>query len=232
MSQIKPERYRTAGFITILLVMVGILTISTATPIAAAQENNTTSPTPTETPTSTKTPCSPGQGEPQMDQARLHASDTTIGTGSPGKISGGFQVSPTANCPVVVHITMSVPSGMAISGGSDFTSGGAGMVTTQFRVRPGANIKDIAANVYSSETGQRTVTANIEYWPEGHKDKAREIDGLSFTFDVEESTTPTESGESNSEKNQTASFPFSNPLVVIIGLLIIVALAIVGLAAR
>lgn len=190
--------------ITTLFVLVAAL----SGPAVAAQETNTTTATATPQPTATETAtpeptaaqpateseaCDPGPGEPQMDQARLYASKTTIDTDSAGQISGGFQVSPTANCPVVVVITMSVPSGMTISGGSDFASGGAGMVSTRFTVRPGANIKDIRANVYSSEVGQRTVTADIQYWPEGHQDLNREIDGLSFTFDVEAANTPSAS---------------------------------------
>lgn len=167
--------------------------------------------------------CEPGANEPQMDQARLHASDTTIETDSPGRVSGGFQVSPTANCPVVVYITMSVPSGMTISGGSDFTSSGAGMVTTRFTVDPGANIKDIAAEVYSDETGERTVTADIQYWPEGHEDRAREIDGLSFTFDVEEPTTPPD--ESDEDDSALALAGGFTPVAVLVALLAVVALS-------
>lgn len=138
-----------------------------------------------------------------MDQARLYAADSTVESGSPGRIAGGFQVDPTANCPVVVYVTMSVPSGMTISGGSDFSSGGAGMVASRFTVRPGANIKDVTAEVYSDEVGQKTVTANIQYWPEGHEELSREVDGLSFTFNVEEATTPTSS--SNSGGNSDGS---------------------------
>ncbi|MDS0282252.1 hypothetical protein [Haloarcula onubensis] len=131
-----------------------------------------------------------------MDQARLYASDTTVNQDSPGQIAGGFQVSPVANCPVVVVITMSVPSGMTISGGSDFASSGAGLVSTRFTVRPGANIRDVRATVYSEDTGEKTVTADIQYWPQGHQDLNREIDGLSFSFNVEESVTPTASSQS------------------------------------
>jgi len=132
-----------------------------------------------------------------MDQARLYARDTSVTQDSPGQIAGGFQVSPVANCPVVVVITMSVPSGMTIAGGSDFASSGAGLVSTRFTVRPGANIRDVRATVYSEDTGEKTVTADIQYWPEGHQDLNREIDGLSFSFNVEESTTPTSSGQSD-----------------------------------
>lgn len=191
MNNGKPSRRDAARAI---LVAVGIVTVVLAAAVgagaAAQNESSATNESQPEAAT-----CDPGQNEPEMEQARLHASDKTVETDSPGRISGGFQVDPTANCPVVVHITMSVPSGMTISGSSDFTSSGAGMVTSRFTVEPGANIKDLSAEVYSGETGQRTVTADIQYWPEGHQDRAREIDGLSFTFDVEEETQPPEESE-------------------------------------
>ncbi|MFA9416172.1 hypothetical protein [Natrinema sp. HArc-T2] len=164
-----------------------------------------------------------------MEQARLHASDTTVETDSPGRLSGGFQVSPTADCPVVVHITMSVPSGVSISGGSDFTSSGAGMVTSRFTVDPGANIKDIAAEVYSDETGEKTVTADIQYWPEGHEDQAREIDGLSFAFDVEEPTSPP--NESDEGDNATA-LAGGFTMTALLGVLVAVIAAAVGRSSK
>lgn len=209
--------------ILFVTALVGMLLVSAVAP-AAAQANETTTNETTTGSQTTEVMCEPGADEPQMDQARLHASDTTIETDSPGRISGGFQVSPTANCPVVVYITMSVPSGMTISSGSDFTSSGAGMVTTRFTVDPGANIKDIAAEVYSDETGERTVTADIQYWPEGHEDRSREIDGLSFTFDVEEPTSPP--GESDEDDNATALAGGFTPIALLGVLIAMVAVLI------
>lgn len=219
------------GFVrTVILISILSLLLATITgPAAALTENNTTSATDTPTATQTQTACDPGSSEPEMEQARLHASDQAIEPGSPGRISGGFQVSPTANCPVIVYITMSVPSGMTIAGGSDFTSGGAGMVSTKFTVSPNANIKDIAAEVYSDEVGQRTVTADIQYWPKGHQDMAREIDGLSFTFNVKEPTTPANSSQ---DDQSSGGFNVSNNMALIAALLLLIAFAIVGLVAR
>lgn len=205
----------------VVIALVGMLLVSAVAPVAAQENESTNNETTTGSQPSEAT-CEPGANEPQMDQARLHASDTTIETNSPGRISGGFQVSPTANCPVVVYITLSVPSGVTISGGSDFTSSGAGMVTTRFTVTPGANIKDIAAEVYSDETGDRTVTADIQYWPEGHEDRSREIDGLSFTFNVEEPTSPPD--ESNEDGNATALAGGFTPVALLGALIAMVAI--------
>lgn len=219
----------------VVACLLSVLVVSVTGPALALQQNgtnqtNTTTATETATATATATPtassCEPGDSEPQMDQARLYASDTTIESGSPGRIAGGFQVDPTANCPVVVYVTMTVPSGMTISGGSDFSSGGAGMVSARFTVRPGANIKDVSAEVYSDEPGQKSVTANIQYWPVGHEDLSREVDGLSFNFDVQEATTPTASGQSGGSSNGFGSMLSSNVLVV--GALLIVTLLAIG----
>jgi len=204
---------------------------ATETVTATQTTTATDTATATETPTATEVACEPGDDEPEMDQARLHASDQTIETGSPGRISGGFQVDPTSNCPVVVYVTMSVPSGMSISGGSDFTSGGAGMVSSRFTVEPGANIKDLSAEVYSEETGQLTVTANIQYWPEGHQDMSREIDGLSFSFTAEDATTPSSQATSqDGDSENDSGFPVSVNVLIIGALLLIVALAVGALS--
>jgi len=200
-------------------------TANTPTQTSTATSTSTTT-TSTATSTSTEASCEPGDSEPQMDQARLYASDSTIESGSPGRIAGGFQVDPTANCPVVVYVTMSVPSGMTISGGSDFSSGGAGMVAARFTVRPGANIKDVSANVYSDEPGQKSVTANIQYWPEGHEDLSRDVDGLTFNFDIEEATTPTATGQNGGSSNGLGPVLSSN--VLVIGALLIVTLLAIG----
>lgn len=213
-------RVLTVSVALAVLVATLALPVISATPVAAQDAGNdatttTTSMTTTatqttetqtqetaETQTTTASQaCEPTDSEPKLSQSRLYAPDTTIEQGSPGRVEGGFQVDPTSACPVVVYITMRVPSGMSIEGSSDITSAGAGMVSTQFVVRPGANVKDIAADVYSNEAGQRAVTADIQYWPEGHKGMSREIDGLSFTFDVEEPHTATETDAGGSESD-------------------------------
>jgi hypothetical protein len=142
-----------------------------------------------------------------MAQSRLYAQEQTLTTDSPGRIAGGFQVNPTYECPVTVFVTLQVPSGMEIRGTSDAMSGGAGLVSTQFEIEPGANIRSIAANVYSSETGSKTVIADIQLWPTGHEDMSRSIDGLTFRFDVENAVTPSESSNSSNEETGGAIGP-------------------------
>lgn len=66
---------------------------------------------------------------------------------------------------------MQVPNGMYIQGGSDMGTGGAGIVASEFTIPAGmASVKSVRADVYSENTGERTVTADITYWPKGHSD--------------------------------------------------------------
>lgn len=199
---------------TVVTVAMVVLLASAGAvgPGAAAGAPNNTTTAATETATATaaetattqsSTDCEPQSDAPQLSQSRLYAPEKTITSDEPGQIAGGFQVAADASCPVVVSITMSVPSGMRISGASDIMSSGAGLATAKFTVEPG-EIQDIRANVYSENTGERTVTADITYWPEGQKDKSRSIDGISLTFDVEEPNTGTEVTSSDSETNASS----------------------------
>lgn len=218
-----------------------VLASGIAAPAAGQLQNSASAANSTQTTAQTgaQDGCGSISSPPSMSQAQLYAPQKTIKASQPGKISGGFQVDPTATCPVVVHITMSVPSGMTIEGSSDLFSGGAGMVSGNFEVRPSGGIKDITADVYSSNTGKRTVTADITYWPKGHKDMAQEIDGMSFAFDVQE---PIESSEvtntdEGGEKTTAAStggneggedgngLPIPTNVMVILGLMALIAIA-------
>lgn len=248
--------------ILLAVVTTAVILSSAVAPLVTAQTANNTTATPstttTETPTVTKTPqttartttatttestrsptpaqCTPGPSEPQLAQSRLYAPEKTIESGSPGQIAGGFQLDPTSKCSVTVHITLRVPSGMQITGASDTFSSGAGMTTATFTVNPTAGIKDISAEVYSRNTGERTVTADITYWPVGHKEMAKEMDGMAFTYDVREAATPTPASGENPTNSAPSSVGFvgglSDTAALIAALFVLLLAAIVGLAAR
>lgn len=193
----------------------------------AQEENETTTTTTTTTTTATTTQsCEPGDNEPSLTQSRLYAPEKVLKSGEPGKISGGFKVANTANCPVKVSITMQVPSGMQIEGASDVMTGGAGMVAADFTVKPG-NIRSIRASVFSENTGSRTVTADIQYWPVGHDDMAKQIDGISMSFDVQEPVTP---DEKNSGSTLLGGYSTTTVIIGILAFLLLIAL--VGLVAK
>lgn len=215
-------------------------TQTTATSTATATATDTAAPTATETDTPAPTEttategCEPAADSPKLANARLYAPQKTITADQTGQIAGGFRLEPTANCPIVVDISMSVPSGMSISGSSDVFSTGAGITQARFVVDPDSGVKDIRAEVFSENTGDRTVTADITYWPQGHEEMAQEMDGIQLTFNVEAANTPS-GGETDASGDSGAStddLSFSNPLLVggVFGTLLLVA--IVGLAAR
>ena len=232
-----PNKIRAMVVFTAVFVMIGGIGMPlVAGGTAVAQEANTTS-TATGTPTPTATPAAETCETPtnlQMDQARLYAPEKTITAGEAGRIDGGFKLDNTMDCPVKVVVTLRVPSGMSISGGSDWGSAGAGMVSTSFIMQPGSGIMDLSGNVYSERTGQLRVTGDIEYWPAGHPEQSQEIDGLTFNFDVQEPNSPP--AGSNSEQG-TASDQDNDDSVIVnipdIGndtlILLLVALGMIGM---
>jgi len=183
-----------------LLALVGAVTPAAAAgggTTFAVQSNNTTStptpmPSPTATPTaaeSTSAACEPRAGGTKLQQARLYSPRPTITGDQHGQISGTIALDIQNECPVMVQLTMNVPTGMYVAGSGDLSSGGGGIVTSTFVVDPGET-KSLRANVYSNSPGEKTVTADITYFPEGHKDEAREVDGIMLNFDVEEENMP------------------------------------------
>jgi len=207
-----------------IVVTVALLLTTVAAPFAAAQSNTTT-----QEQTSDQTTCEVSANDQLLSQTRLYAPQKTITANEEGQIAGGFQVNPSNECPVVVNINLQVPSGMSIRGASDAWSTGAGMTSAQFVVQPNGGIKDVRAAVFSENTGQRTVTADITYWPEGHKDLAKEIDGIQLTFTVEApNESETSGGETDGESiiESIKSFVASNPFLIIgiLAVLLVVSL--------
>jgi hypothetical protein len=174
-----------------------------------------------------------------MDTARLFTREDTITTGQPGVIAGGFLPPATLECDVVVRVTMQVPNNVYVQGTTRLSSGGAGLVTSEFTLPAGSSsVKSVRANVYATETGRLPVTADITYWPEGHPDLQRTVSGLTLYFDVNEpveSPTPTETPANDGQSAEATTTPaatsgpgplWTRPLV-----LAIVGLTLVGTAA-
>lgn len=211
--------------LVVLFAVLAVLAVplGAAGPVAAQEDNSTATETPTATPTACEDPSAPS-----MDQARLYAPETTITADQAGRIDGGFLLDNGYDCPVVVSATLRVPSGMTISGGSDWQSAGAGLVNAQFTMQPDSGLQDLSANVYSEQTGELRVTGDFEYWPQGHEDMSREVDGLTFTFNVEE---PNTAGDTPAQGDNGGSGPipdipstyllFALALVAIIGIVVV-----------
>jgi hypothetical protein len=206
----------------VLVVMTLTVLASMALPVlatgtvAAQQTNTNTTATATPTPTGSSTAgdVCPNPQRPQMSQSRLYAPQQTVTADEPARIDGGFLLESGITCPVKVRVTLRVPSGMTIRGGSDWQSAGAGLVTTTFTLRPGGGIKDVSANVFSIETGEPRVTADFSYFPVGHPELQSEIDGTTMVFDVEEPNPPPEptpTGSDSSGGSGQPSTPQSTP---------------------
>ena len=166
---------------------------------------------------------------PEMDRARLYAPTKTINTDQAGTIEGAFELDPQVDCPVVVDVTMSVPSGMSISGGTDWQAAQAGIVGTEFTMDPeGASLKGLSAEVYSSNTGTRTVDAQIEYWPEGQPELSQSIDTTRLSFQVEEPNAPDDLNATSGsvDAGNSIDFPELTPIRMIF---ILALVAVVGI---
>lgn len=158
-------------------------TTTTATTTTQRTTTATTQGTTTTTTTATTQVCQPSAEEPSMQAVQLHTQETEISPDDPGHISGAIASDITNNCPVKVQITLQLPNGVRVGGGQNIQSGGGGLTTSTFVVEPGA-VREISADVYSDDPGKKTVQASITYFPVGHRDMAKEDDGLTLEFDV------------------------------------------------
>ncbi|WP_276301987.1 hypothetical protein [Halorussus lipolyticus] len=158
-------------------------TATTTTTQRTTTTTATTQGTTTTTTTTTTQVCQPSAEEPSMQAVQLHTQETRISADDPGHISGAIASDITNNCPVKVQITLQLPNGVRVGGGQNIQSGGGGLTTSTFVVQPG-EVREISADVYSDDPGKKTVQASITYFPVGHRDMAREEDGLTLEFDV------------------------------------------------
>ncbi|WP_276279375.1 hypothetical protein [Halorussus caseinilyticus] len=182
---------RTTTVTTATTTTTAATTTTTAATTTTTAAPTTTTVTPTTTPAESEPPattaegCRPSNGEPRMQAVQLHTDDTTVRPDDPGQISGAIASDITNDCPVKVQITLQVPNGVRVSGGSNIQSSGGGLSTSTFVVEPG-EIKNVRAEVYGSDPGPKTVQASITYFPVGHQNMAKQEDGLSLQFEVEE----------------------------------------------
>lgn len=200
--------------------MVAFALIGAVVPAAAAADTtkamqtanttNTTTATPTPTPTAApqSETCEPRPGGPKLQQARLYSPEPTITGDQHGQIAGSIVVGVQNECPVVVQLTLTVPSGMYVAGSGDLSSGGGGVVTSTFVIQPGET-KSLRAEVYSNSLGEKTVTSDITYYPQGHKEMAREIDGQMLNFDVQEKNMPDDREETPTKTETGGDAPGS-----------------------
>ena len=220
MNPITVRRATAIGLLAVLLIT------ASAVPAVAVVQSTPDAPASTTNATVAEDNCDP-EDPPELAQARLHTREDTIEEGSPGVISGGFLPEAGIDCPIVVRIALSVPNNMYIEGTTGIGTGGAGIVAGEFTINPDAeDVKSVRADVYSTQTGEHAVTADIEWWPEGHSDLKRSITGLTLTFDVIE---PAEPGETPTATPEPGETPDSDDDSGLLSLTELLAIAIVGL---
>lgn len=212
------------------VAMVAVVLTMAAAPVAATTASTQEGSASTATQTST---CEPRETGPKLQQVRVYSSDPVIEKGSPGDVSATLVSDIQNNCDLVVQLTLTIPSGMTITSSSDLSSGGGGVVTNTLTLEPGGT-QSLSANVYSSMLGEQSVTSQITYYPAGHPDMAREIDGQMLSFDVQEKYMLEEGNQTsanNTSDEQNPSDP-SGPLsgvTTLQWLLGIVSVTVVGL---
>jgi hypothetical protein len=225
---------QTATTMAALAAVVFVLAIS---PLAAAMTQTTSSlgrtsgelqqSTDTATTTQNASSCTP-DGTPQLQRATLRPDDSVIEQDSPGRLTGTIGLDSDATCPMRVFITLQIPSGMYIGETDAFSGSETEIPTTTLTVQPGTT-RTVGAAVYGTETGQQRIMADITYYPVGHEDMARDIDGLSLTFTVEEAVSFQQDQSASGESDGVgilSSMPqwvFGIVTAAIVGLLAVLA---------
>lgn len=156
--------------------------VEARTPAETVTDTETATDTPTATPATGE--CSPNSPA-ELEMARLFTRESTIETGQPGVIAGGFLPPAGLQCDIIVWVTMQVPNNMCVQGADRLSFGSAGIISSEFMIPAGTpSVGSVRSNVYASKTGQLRVTGDITYWPEGHPGLQGEISKLTLTFDV------------------------------------------------
>jgi hypothetical protein len=180
------------ALVAVLMALVtGLLLVGIAMPTAADDHSNNTGNNSNGTDGGGTTPGDNGEGdgpetcEADIDQFDVQTADSIVnGLDDPARVGVTAVTSITNECPVVVQITFNIPNDMYYQGTSA-SSSGQGLQTEVFEVNPGA-AASFTSTMYSNQPGDRTVTADVEYFPEGQPEDARSIDNLMLTFDVQD----------------------------------------------
>lgn len=120
-----------------------------------------------------------------IDAFDVHTADSIVdGADDPARVGVSASTSITNQCPVIVQVTFDIPNDMYYQGTSAGSSG-QGLQTEVFEVGPG-EVASFTTTMYANQPGDRTVTADVEYFPEGQPEDARSLNNLMLTFDVQD----------------------------------------------
>jgi hypothetical protein len=186
----------------LMALVTGLLLVGITMPTAAADHSNNTGNSSNGTDGGGTTPGDNGEGdgpetcEADIDQFDVQTADSIVnGLDDPARVGVTALTSITNECPVVVQISFNIPNDMYYQGTSA-SSSGQGLQTEVFEVNPGETAS-FTSTLYSNQPGDRTVTADVQYFPEGQPEDARSIDNLILTFDVQDPVPKEELPDSN-----------------------------------
>jgi hypothetical protein len=158
------------------------------------------------TATSSETCSGDVQQKAEITQSSIQATDDQITTTQPGLISGQIVAPQSNQCVVVVQMVLTIPTDMYVAGTDDVGSGGQGKLSSTFRMSPG-EVESMSAQVYASSPGTRVLMADFLYYPAGHPDNERRLNGFGVKITATESNMP---GNANTDSTTL-------PILLVIG---------------
>ncbi len=214
------------------LVVICVLCLCMAVMPAIAQENNTTTngnetnvtatPTPTIEPTAAPTEAKFRVGP----TVTLRPVNDIIDKSQDGLVEL-YMYNPSNNdVTLIADVQISVPSGIHVYGEGFGSGGAAGTVAGTFEASPGAS-RTIHVNIKADKVGDFTVHFTGSYWPDGDKDAFQQI-SLTHPLKVNEpSPDPMDPEPTGGNTNKELPYTY-----IIIGCLVVVAIAFVALMIR
>ena len=170
---------------------------------------HTSTPLPTPTPEPTATPPPSLQGAFRVGPTvRLRPVNDVIDSGKDGLVEILFRNPVVNDTNMIVDLTVSLPSGIHVSGEGFATSAAAGAASATFTVVPGQS-QTIYLNVKSEKVGQFTIHFSGLYWPQGDKDLFNPI-SLTHPFTVNEPS-PDPASSVPTDPNQIAAAQAAAP---------------------
>ena len=181
----------------------------TAAPQPTVPPLHTSTPLPTPTPEPTSTPPPSLQGAFRVGPTvRLRPVNDVIDSGKDGLVEILFRNPVVNDTNMIVDLTVSLPSGIHVSGEGFATSAAAGAASATFTVVPGQS-QTIYLNVKSEKVGQFTIHFSGLYWPQGNKDLFNPI-SLTHPFTVNEPS-PNPASSVPTDPNQIAAAQTAAP---------------------
>ena len=153
-----------------------------ATPVPTPTPGPTPEPTATPEPTPTHTPSPANNSFRVGPTVNLRPVNDLIDQDKDGLVEAVFRNPALNDKPMVVEMSVQIPSGFHIYGEGLASDVAAGVASASFTVQPGQS-RNIHLNVKSEKVGTFTIHFGGLYWPENNKDNFKPI-SLTHPFTV------------------------------------------------